>query len=153
MAAASATTTPLGTEIIPVEPRGGAAPWERQGAEHRSPDDPESRAKADKWKKRAAAAELEGDDDTHVDSRRRRAAERRAKKEEVEAARVKQLEKNARRMYFLGFFALPLLWLVSLLYFHADYKSAEPNPVIKKCACFCLVLCFALFFGACHSFY
>lgn len=156
---ASLTATPLGTELIGAEiiprepPQGGAAPWERQGASHRGPDDPESRAKAEKWQKRAAAEEDEnGEDDGHVDRRRRRAAERKAKKEEAEAAQVKTLETNARRMYWLGFFALPLLWLVSVLYFHTDYKSADPNPVIRKCALpFCSVaLCLA--FGACELF-
>lgn len=160
MAATGATTLPLGSEIIPetapAPAAGGAAPWEREGASHRSPDDPESRARAERWKRRAGEdgeGGEGGDDRGNREDRQRRAEERRARRkereEQKEAERIKSLEQNARRMYLLGFFALPLLWLVSVLYFHKDYKSAEPNPVIKRCAlvpsvffCILVTLCF-----------
>lgn len=143
MAGAAVTNLPLGAEIIPIAAptEGGAAPWEREGASHRAPQDPESRAKAERWKERAAEeGEDVSDTPANIEERRRRAERRKARKKEkeiiAEAKRVEALEKNARRMFLLGFFALPLLWLVSLFYFHKDYKSADPNPVIKKCS-FC----------------
>lgn len=67
-------------------------------------------------------------------ARRARRAARRAQKEAQRAAEMeRQLEITARRMFYGGFFALPLLWLVSLIYFHKEHKSPDANPKIKRC--------------------
>lgn len=67
------------------------------------------------------------------ESRRRRREERRRRKERAAAEHVKELENDARRFFLLGFFALPLLWLVSILYFHKEHKDENASPIIKKC--------------------
>lgn len=66
---------------------------------------------------------------------RREARRQRKEQERQEAARkaAEKLEKTARRMYIVGFFALPLVWLVGLLYFHKEHKQAEGSQAIKKC--------------------
>lgn len=65
--------------------------------------------------------------------RRHRRDERRRQRKEAEALRTLQLEKEARRFFHWGFFALPLIWLLSLIYFHREYKDAKSSAEIKKC--------------------
>jgi len=64
--------------------------------------------------------------------RARRAARRAAKEAEAEAAAAVELEKTARQLFYGGFAALPMLWMVSLIYFHGEHKSPDANPKIKK---------------------
>lgn len=72
--------------------------------------------------------------DADAERRRRRREERRQRqKEEADAARELELENDARRLFRCGFFALPLLWLVSLFYFHHEYKDENASDQIKKC--------------------
>lgn len=65
--------------------------------------------------------------------RRRKEREERKKEREREAAeeQLKQLESDARRFFIYGFFALPLLWIVSILYFRAEHKDENASPIIK----------------------
>lgn len=125
-----------GGEAVEAQQPAGNAPWEREGVA--GPDDPEARARADRW--RAAAAEMDNAPVSREELRRRRAEERRARREEAEAEAERTHEANARRMYIAGFFALPLLWLVSLFYFHKEHKSPDANPAIKKCSYNCVRL-------------
>ncbi|CAN8073113.1 unnamed protein product [Agarophyton chilense] len=105
----------------------GHAPWQRDGASHAPPTDPESKAKAEKWSRHK-------NDDKHSREQRRkeRAAERQRRKEEEERLRIERLENNARRMYIAGFFALPLVWLVALIYFREEHKDENGNQRIKE---------------------
>lgn len=66
---------------------------------------------------------------------RREARRQRKERERQEAAQkaIENLENKARRMYIVGFFALPLVWLVGLLYFHKEHKQVEGSEAIKKC--------------------
>lgn len=63
----------------------------------------------------------------------RREERRRRRKERAAAEHQKELENDARRFFILGFFALPLLWLVLMLYFHNEHKDANASPKIKRC--------------------
>lgn len=124
---------PLGEEPIHERPEAkGHAPWERVGVDVPNPDDPEAQARAEKWR-RATQGETDKAEERE-EARRKRAEERKVKKEQEEAEMTKKLEKNARLMYIVGFFALPLVWLLSILYFHKEHVSPNANPVIKKCA-------------------
>lgn len=86
----------------------------------------------------AEAAAVAGDraQDARREARRERRERRRAEKEaervrkEIEAAKL--LEDTARRMFYAGFLGLPMLWLVSLIYFHKEHKAEEANVQIKK---------------------
>lgn len=107
----------------------GVAPWERN-PHLLGPTAPQSQAQAQRWQK--AANDMSTQE--RENARRRRKAERAAaKKKKQEADRLKAMESNARRMYYLGFFFLPLVWLISLLYFHREHKMEGASPVIKKC--------------------
>lgn len=67
------------------------------------------------------------------DRQRDREARRRRRREEAAAQHLQQLEDNARFLYRLGFFALPLLWLIALIYFHREHIDENASPVIKSC--------------------
>lgn len=66
--------------------------------------------------------------------RERRRLEKIAEQERKEKEAAQHLEDTARKMFYGGFFALPFLWLVSLIYFHKEHKAADANENIKKCA-------------------
>lgn len=74
-----------------------------------------------------------GNSDGEQRRRRRREARRQRVLEEARAARQVRLEETARRMFYYGFFALPLLWLLSLIYFYRDYRDDNASVEIKKC--------------------
>lgn len=124
----NAITTPVGTEIIPERAAAGAAPWERAGAPAAPADAAEI---AGKW--RAAAEGLEAEQNAKNERRAKRHEERKKAKEDAARALEEQLETTAKRMFYIGFFALPLVWLVSILYFRKEHKACDANPVIKKC--------------------
>jgi Presenilin enhancer-2 subunit of gamma secretase len=107
---------PLGAEIIPAAPKkGGAAPWERAGGGHAAPDDPDAQARARHWQ--SAAAQLTAVDEAAAAAREVRREERRVKKEEAERKAAEKLERTARRLYLVGFAALPFVWIVNIMYF------------------------------------
>jgi hypothetical protein len=121
---------PLGAEIIPIEkPKGGAAPWERAGAGHAAPTEADAQAKARRWE--AAAAEMAAGDLASVAAREARREERQRRKDEAARAAEQKLEDTARRMYLMGFAALPFVWLVSVLYFWRELtgRSEGEEPV------------------------
>lgn len=75
-----------------------------------------------------------GTSEAEAERRRRRREERhQRRKEEANAARELELENDARRLFRCGFFALPLLWLLSLFYFHREFKDENASDQIKKC--------------------
>lgn len=75
-----------------------------------------------------------GASEAEAERRRRRREERhQRRKEEANAARELELENDARRLFRCGFFALPLLWLLSLFYFHREFKDENASDQIKKC--------------------
>lgn len=122
---------PIGEELFVEQPQ-GQAPWEREGAAVPAPNDPEAQARAEKWRRATTGVEIR--EAEREERRRLRAEAKKAKQERDEEERARQLENSARRMYIAGFFALPLLWLVSLFYFHKEHTSPDANPVIKKCS-------------------
>lgn len=72
------------------------------------------------------------------DARRRRNDDRRRRRREraverAAAEQVRELEEEARRLFIGGFFALPLLWLISLIYFHKEHADENASQIIKKC--------------------
>ncbi len=85
-----------------------------------------------------AVEELDSEEATKLARRARRAARKAQKEAERAAEMARQLETTARRLFYGGFLALPLLWLVSLIYFHKEHKSPDANPNIKRCKIFFL---------------
>lgn len=72
--------------------------------------------------------------DNEADTARLRKADRRRQRQlDAEAQHLKQLEDDARKLYIYGFFALPFLWLVSIIYFWDEQKDENASPVIKTC--------------------
>lgn len=72
--------------------------------------------------------------DKEADTARFRKAERRRQRQlDAEAQHLQQLEDDARTLYIYGFFALPFLWLVSIIYFWDEQKDENASPVIKSC--------------------
>lgn len=66
-------------------------------------------------------------------AKRERRRQRKLQREaEAEAERLRQLEAMAKRLYVAGFFLLPILWLLYLLYFHKEHKTPDANANIKK---------------------
>lgn len=65
--------------------------------------------------------------------REERRAEKAAQREKEEADALQALEDTARKMYYGGFFLLPMLWLVALLYFRQEHRAEDGNPKIKRC--------------------
>lgn len=107
----------------------GIPPWERNSALP-NPNDPQTQAQAERWHKAAANF------DTHQrhEHRRRRRAERTAARRQREREEMQQnLEANARRMYYIGFCFLPLVWLITLIYFYREHRTPDASPIIKKC--------------------
>lgn len=105
----------------------GNAPWERSGTSHLPPTDPIAQKKAAKWLKQ------NGKPENREERRKRREEERQRKREEEQRLLAQQLESNARRMYIVGFFGLPLVWLVALIYYRQEHKDENGNPRIKQC--------------------
>jgi Presenilin enhancer-2 subunit of gamma secretase len=97
-----------------------AAPWERAGASLSPPGGAEAQAAAARWTARAAA-------DTRA-AEAERAARREARRARREAAKVAaavKLAATARRLFFVGFAALPFVWLVNVIYFWGELKNGK----------------------------
>lgn len=67
-----------------------------------------------------------------VARRERRRLRKERKEEEARAEAARQLELTAKRLYFWGFFLLPILWLVYLIYFNKEHRTSDANANIKK---------------------
>lgn len=115
----------------------GVPPWERISTLP-NPDDPQTRVQAERWHRAATNF-----DATHRNThRRRRRAERAAIRRQRQREEMQQkLETNARRMYYIGFFFLPLVWLIGLIYFHREHRAPNASPIIKKCTSYIFSSC------------
>jgi hypothetical protein len=102
----------------------GAPPWMREGGGHAPPGEGAAAAAAERWQTRTT--EMQSADAARREERRRRT------REEAEAEANKRLEEHARRMFYVGFAALPFVWLMSVAYFWKELKSPDSNPNIKK---------------------
>lgn len=120
---------PPTTDASSTSPPTGVAPWERTGVAVAAPGGTTAQAAAQRWQDAASQMETE-----EAARRAQRAEARRIKEEERKQEAAKKLEDTARRMYYLGFALLPLVWLVNLAYFRKELKSDSSNPAIKKCA-------------------
>lgn len=130
-------TLPLGAELTnlredpnpnppPAPAGGGAAPWLRKGANHVAPTSEQAKNQAEKWK---AANGVE----TREERRARRAKEREELRKKNEEERREKMEERAKQMYLVGFFGLPLIWIVALWYFREDVKREDVSEDMKKC--------------------
>lgn len=125
------TSAPSSSSITHPPQAKGVAPWERDPNTLPNPDDPRTKAQAERW--RRAAANF--DTAQRTAHRRRRHAQRAAaRRQRQREESQRKLETNARRMYYLGFFFLPLVWLISLIYFRREHRAPNASPIIKKCA-------------------
>lgn len=124
---------PLGAEIIASQkPVAGSAPWERAGAGFAAPDDPEAQARARAWE--AGAAQLAEQERGNAEAREARRRERAKRREEVARNAAEKLERTARRLCLVGFWALPLVWVVNVVYFWDELvgkKSDEGRPEVS----------------------
>lgn len=109
----------------------GNAPWERSGASHLPPTSQIAQQKAAKWVQQA-----EKQRETQEERRKRKEEQRHQRLQQQKQQRIQQLEQNARQMFIAGFFALPLLWLVALIYFRQEHKAQDASPLIKDCKFF-----------------
>lgn len=66
------------------------------------------------------------------DRRGEREARRRQRKDEAAAEQLRQMESNAKWLYHVGFFALPLMWLILLVYYHREHVDDDASQIIKR---------------------
>lgn len=135
MTDADAKLGPAGGVVVPLQPEYGPSMY--GPAMPLSP--PPVADGASNGVSNSTAARKQREDVAVRRARRERREERRAEKaaqrEKEEADALKALEETARKMYYGGFFLLPMLWLVALLYFRQEHRAEGGNPKIKRCTC------------------